>query len=964
MAPSSPHNERDGTHPGWAEAETARAANPPQVTLAPGDTSAAHLAAFEQKNGSSSWGESVSGRRDSTENPDGSPEDLTTGCRRQIAAQRELLEQMLAGYPPQLRLLSQAAFGWLDRADQLCQKLDENRSELRRLRAEREALQQQFQRTQQKVELVGQTHSIGLLLRKQQASLPDPAHIRNQIRARQPEIQSVHLELFDLQDRQAEFKDLSSLIQNRMHQVGTPPETMSPEAWQEAIREVVLFEKAQLDRLLSILHRHFETLVELDGVQTELLQLAEQYRTYINERILWIRSTPVLGRESLRHGIIAAGWLLRWTHLEELVQGVWEGVQNDPLGVAGILTVVVLLGYTARRFRQRITQIGLQLQKEEFSQFLPTVQSIAMTLAVGMFRPAVLWLLPAAVGWTLSPTEFLRAIGETLRLIAWTLVPWELLLAVCQQHGLAEAHFGWPIRSVRALRGWLQIMAALALPWLLLAGLFHYQAEERFDSSLGRLGFMGLMAVWAIGWAWLIRFKGPFVQGLSSEGQRPCWLRFRFPLYWVGVLTPLGLAILAGAGYYYTAQQLAWRCYGSVAVVVAVGWLGAILRRGILILWQRTAMSRATTVAPQEPPAMQPPDAVVQSLSETPPPVPERSQITLQVERLLGVLLFLGAVLLVGVIWMDIWPALGMLERIPLWAISWQPGTEPVSGEPGGQTPAVSVRWVSAADMLWAAVVLLITYLGAKNLPALLELLLPEKLPLDQGARYALKTLVQYGVVLVGLLVGLPPLGITWNRMQWLVAALGVGLGFGLQEIFANFVSGLILLFERPIRVGDIVTVGDVSGVVSKIRIRATIITNWDRQDLIVPNKEFITGRVLNWTLTNLTNRIVLQVGVAYGTDPERVRRLLEEILQSHPLILRDPAPLVTLENFGDSSLQFTIRAYLPVLDKRLQTIHELYTAIHNRFQQEGIEIPFPQRHVHIRSWASPAQGGRVTESL
>jgi len=328
--------------------------------------------------------------------------------------------------------------------------------------------------------------------------------------------------------------------------------------------------------------------------------------------------------------------------------------------------------------------------------------------------------------------------------------------------------------------------------------------------------------------------------------------------------------------------------------------------------------------------------------------------MSLQVERLLGVLLGLGAIGLLGLVWMDILPALAMLKQVLLWTTSWQVVPEPGGGETTA-APTLAARWVTAADLVWAMLVLLITYLGAKNLPALLELILPEKLPIDQGARYALKSLVQYTVVLIGLLLGLPPLGITWNRLQWLVAALGVGLGFGLQEIFANFISGLILLFERPIRVGDIVTIGDVTGVVSKIHIRATIITNWDRQDLIVPNKEFITSRVLNWTLTNLTNRIVLQVGVAYGSDPDRVRRLLEEILLAHPLVLREPAPLVTLENLGDSALQFTIRAYLPTLDKRLQTIHELYTAIHNRFRQEGIDIPFPQRELHIRSWTAPA---------
>ncbi len=878
---------------------------------------------------------------------------LASEWPKQIAAQKERLQEQLARYPSALAPLSQAAFQWLDRAEQFCQKWRQNAQELQRLRSEYQNLQHQMQRTQQKVDAVGQTHSIGLLLRKQLTTLPDPKQIQSQIRARHPEIQATTLALFDAQDRQMELKNLPSQVQRHLAQLGPPPETISSEAWQEAVIQLLLLEQAQLEWFLPVLHRYFETLVELDTAQTELLRLVEQYRRYITERILWIQSTPAIGPQTLRHGMSGAGWLFRWEHLEELVQGVWEGVQNYPFPAAALLIGAVLWGYMARRFQRRIGQIGLQAHQENFCRFLPTLQTLAMTLAVGMFRPTVVWLLPWALGWTLTPKEFLRTVGETMRLVAWALVPWELLLASCQAHGLAEAHFAWPAPSMRALRRWLYLLAALALPCLLLAGLFSYQSEERFESSLGRIGFLGLMGVWAVGWFRLLRYKGPFIQGFVSEQQRPWWLRFRLAVYWLGGLTPVALALLAGAGYYYTAQQLAWRSYASLAALVALGWFGAILQRGLLILQRRSASSRTAPGDAREGPPAMPPEPIPPPPAEKASLLPDLGQMSFQVERLLRVLVFLAAIGVLGLIWMDILPALGMLKRIPLWQISGYLGAEPPSAELATAPTAVSGRWVTAADLVWAAVVLLITYLGAKNLPALLELLLPEKLPLDQGARYALKTLVQYAVVLIGLLVGLPPLGITWNRMQWLVAALGVGLGFGLQEIFANFVSGLILLFERPIRVGDIVTIGDVTGVVSKIHIRATIITNWDRQDLIVPNKEFITSRVLNWTLTNLTNRIVLQVAVAYGSDPDRVRRLLEEILQAHPLVLREPPPLVTLENLGDSALQFTIRAYLPSLEKRLQTIHELYTAIHNRFRQEGIEIPFPQRQVHIRSWSS-----------
>ncbi len=189
--------------------------------------------------------------------------------------------------------------------------------------------------------------------------------------------------------------------------------------------------------------------------------------------------------------------------------------------------------------------------------------------------------------------------------------------------------------------------------------------------------------------------------------------------------------------------------------------------------------------------------------------------------------------------------------------------------------------------------------------------------------------------------------------MQWLAAGLTVGLGFGLQEIFANFISGLIILFERPVRIGDVVTIGDVSGTVSRIHIRATTITDWDRKEYIVPNKEFVTGRLLNWTLTDQTNRVVVDVGVAYGTDTVQARSLLLSAAQDNCDVMNDPPPIATFEGFGDSALNLRLRCYLPNLDNRLSTITDLHEAIDQAFKQAGIEISFPQQDLHVRSMPS-----------
>jgi potassium efflux system protein len=242
----------------------------------------------------------------------------------------------------------------------------------------------------------------------------------------------------------------------------------------------------------------------------------------------------------------------------------------------------------------------------------------------------------------------------------------------------------------------------------------------------------------------------------------------------------------------------------------------------------------------------------------------------------------------------------------------------------------------------------LITFVAARNLPGVLEITLLNRLSMDKGARYAFTTICRYVITAIGVVIAFSTIGFKWSQLQWLIAALSLGIGFGLQEIVANFISGIIILFERPIRVGDVVTVDNTSGRVSRIRIRATTITDWDRKEYLVPNKEFVTGRVLNWTLTSQVNRIVLTVGVAYGSDTELVNELLHKVADEHPRVLDNPQPFVTFDQFGDNALNFTLRCYLPSMEGRLATVHDLHMAIDKAFREAGITIAFPQRDVHI----------------
>ncbi|HID22506.1 MAG TPA: mechanosensitive ion channel, partial [Planctomycetaceae bacterium] len=276
--------------------------------------------------------------------------------------------------------------------------------------------------------------------------------------------------------------------------------------------------------------------------------------------------------------------------------------------------------------------------------------------------------------------------------------------------------------------------------------------------------------------------------------------------------------------------------------------------------------------------------------------------------------------------------------------------TEDNAEAPGQQITRTVVKQITVTHLALCILIAFATAVAAKNVPGLMEMALLERLPFDPSTRYAITSLTQYAIAIVGIVLAFGAIGIGWSKVQWIATALTFGLAFGLQEIFANFVAGLILLFERPIRVGDVVTVDDVTGVVSRIRIRATTITNWDRKEFIIPNKDFITGRLLNWTLSDKVNRIVIQVGVAYGSDTDQVQKLLLKVATEHPLIMDEPAPSAIFDGFGDSTLNFTLRCYLPNLDNRLTVTHELHTAIDREFRAAGIEIAFPQRDLHICS--------------
>lgn len=289
--------------------------------------------------------------------------------------------------------------------------------------------------------------------------------------------------------------------------------------------------------------------------------------------------------------------------------------------------------------------------------------------------------------------------------------------------------------------------------------------------------------------------------------------------------------------------------------------------------------------------------------------------------------------------WSDLAGVLTYLDKIYLWQ-----NVKVVDG-------VTITSSLSIGDILLAIVIVIVAVILNHNLPMLIERLFMLRSGVGaRSASYTIKLITSYVITGLGIIFAAGALGISWDNLQWLVAALSVGLGFGLQEIFANFVSGLIILFERQIRVGDIVTIDNLSGTVNKIRIRATTIISFDNKEVVIPNRQFITTALTNWSLTNTVTKLEFAIGIAYGADPNKAKDILRGIIRRCRDLNRDRRPLVYIKSLDASAVTIMCEVFVNEIGKRKPVYDYLSTETLRLFRDHGIEIPFDQLDVTIRN--------------
>ncbi len=804
------------------------------------------------------------------------------------------------------------------------------------------------------LKIVGDSEEVSTLLLKHRRLIPSLGGLTRELLDYQRRINDAVLRQLQLDEALRDSADGDRWVADLLAKAGVDAEQArilrkrALAAWRK-LRGAML-------ELMKAYNRHVAKLSTLESQTRELLEVARDYRAYIDEQLLWMPSTdpvPLTQPELLAEGAL---WLTDPANLVQLRDDAGRAWRMRPLWVLAWVLAVLLPLWLRRRAHRLLAATAEATRRVRTDSFGATLSALFATLALVLPMPLLMlgagWLLAslrAAGVYTVSVAAGLQGAGHLILFLG-------VLRHLTRDNGLAPAHLRWREPVCERLGAQATWLLMLGPPLIFLVSASAVQVPSSFIRlatpvelenpgllALGRLAFVAIMLLVAVAVQRIWSKRSPLFDPTRNDAVDGRWATYHFLWFPLALLLPLALSAAALAGYYYTALFLSSKFAETLWFVLGLVLLRDLLYRGLYVTqrklrYQEILQRREELLAARR--------AAAESGSAIPDdndglPADDDSidygELSDQVRHLVRAGYTLGLLAGLWWIWRDVVPALGFLDDVTL----------PFTTEQlvGGVSKSVPL---TLSDVLAGLLFGGLTFLAARNIPGLLELTLLQRLPLSRATRYAITTLTQYLVAIVGLAISFTALGLQWSNIQWLVAALSVGLGFGLQEIVANFVSGVILLFEQPIRVGDVVTVNGVSGQVSRIRIRATTIVNWDRQELIIPNKSFITGELINWSLSDTINRVIISVGVAYGSDTGKAMALMREAAEEHPRVLDDPEPRVTFEEFGDSALTLRLRAYLGELDGRIGVITELHQAIDRKYRDAGIEIPFPQRDVHL----------------
>lgn len=809
-------------------------------------------------------------------------------------------------------------------------------------------LQQTQRNIEEQISSLQGTLVLSRIINKQRQSLPQDKVIKGLSK----QIADLRVRVFDI----SEFKDSLVDTQAYISKLESREKTTFTDAEKAQLEEILQTRSKTLSELLKLLNNQLNLSINIELNQQQVKTISDALQQKLQQQSFWVKSNSEMDLE----------WFTRFPglasyELTEISKKLDFSNWKDNIGLAGLLIGgLSLLTFFIRRQHDRIKQKLTKINNSMLT--VPTDSQ---------------WNTPMAIFWTVVlclPSTFMFLIVFVLVTYICFLDPTEVwpwglkmafywlyfafMLAMLRPNGIAYRHFNMPQSSNAVFRKILK-HSVWVIGLLLNTSIFNNATEYgiAYDVIGQAMTVLVLLSV-------LFVVVPGFRMGIATYQKAASYRRDAKPML-LGlvrillVLAPIALIVLIVMGYYYTASQIIEHLVASYFAIVTWIIIRNMVYRGFNVSSRRLSYRRL-----QEKRALAQAKAQAQQNGQEQTVETEDSALVLQDDaisvsdiknqmlKITDLVLWTALFGLLYWVWSDLVTVAYYLKEITLW----QQATTTEAG--------TVMESITLLNLLVAMIVLIVTYILVKNLGGLLETLVFSNLNLSQGTPYTITTIFTYLLIIIGASIAFASLGMSWSKLQWLFTALSVGLGFGMQEIFGNFVSGIIILFERPVRVGDMVTIGSFNGTVSKIRIRATTLIDNDRKEVIVPNKAFITERVVNWALTSSMTRLVISVGVAYGSDLELVKRLLLQAAEENEAVLKDPAPAAYFLTFGASTLDHELRVYVGQLSDRIRTIDALNRRIDELFMANNIEIAFNQLDIFIKNQATNEEVKWGTEPL
>ncbi|WGE53737.1 mechanosensitive channel MscK [Actinobacillus equuli] len=807
-------------------------------------------------------------------------------------------------------------------------------------------LQQTQRNIEEQISSLQGTLVLSRIINKQKQSLPQDQIVKGLSK----QIADLRVRVFDL----TEFKDSISDPNVYITKLEKDEKTELTAKEEEQLKNILAERSKILAEMIKSLNNQLNLSINIELNQQQVQTISDELQKKLEQQSFWVKSNSPIDFDWFKGFFSAASF-----QLDGLAKKFDFSNWQDNIIPASIFEILLALGV-----------LVISRRKESIKQRLTRINNSMKTVATDSQ-----WNTPFAIFWTLIlclPSTFIFLMVFILVTYicfqdpteVW---PWGLkmsgywlyfafMVAMLRPNGIGYRHFNMPQKSNAVFRDILKRSV-----WVI--GLMLNTAVFSNINEMG-IAYDVLGQVFTIVVLISIIFivSPGFRQAISTyqnvaedeESPRNVLLNIARAVLF---LAPIALVVLIGLGYYYTSLVIIEHLVSTYFAVMTWIILRNVFYRTFHVTSRRLAYRRLqekrelalAKVTNTEQQIAQSEDDIPFELHDDTLAV---SEIKDQMLKLIDLLLWAALFGLLYWVWSDLVTVAYYLNGVTLW----QQATDTATG--------VVMESITLLNLLVAFGILFVTYVLIRNLSGLLEALVFSNLKLSQGTPYTVTTLLTYLLIVLGATLAFATLGMSWSKLQWLFTALSVGLGFGMQEIFANFVSGIIILFERPVRIGDMITIGTFNGTVSKIRIRATTLIDNDKKEVIVPNKAFITERIVNWALTTSMTRLVIQVGVAYGSDLDLVKRLLLQAAEENTSVLKDPAPVAYFLTFGASTLDHELRVHVGQILDRTRTIDELNRRINQLFAEHNIEIAFNQLDIFIKNQATNEEVKWATEKF